>query len=124
MVNHHQFWWRFFPKKELTQIYFSVALRSFAISLISIFIPLYLFQEKNFSFEQTLFFFIFYSLIFAISTPFAAKFASRFGVKHSILVAVPLYMLFVGMMHFFSSVTPQILLTSASLGASQAFYWM
>lgn len=124
MVNHHQFWWRFFPQKELTQIYFSVALRSFAISLISIFIPLYLFQEKNLSFEQTLLFFIFYSIIFAITMPLAAKFASRFGIKHSIIVGVPLYILFVAMMHYFSSAVMQLLFTSAVLGASQAFYWM
>lgn len=124
MVNHHQFWWRFFSKKELTQIYFSVALRSFAISLISIFIPLYLFQEKNLSFEQTLLFFIFYSVVFAVTMPLAAKFASRFGIKHSIMVGAPLYIIFVALMHFSSSAVMQLLLTSASLGASQAFYWM
>jgi len=124
MVNHHQFWWRFFPQKELTQIYFSVALRSFAISLISIFIPLYLYLEKGLTFEQTLFFFIFYSVIFAVSMPVAAKFASRFGMKHSIMVGVPLYLLFVGLMHFSSSANVQLLLTSSVLGASQAFYWM
>ena len=124
MVNHHQFWWRFFPKKELTQIYFSVALRSFAISLISIFIPLYLFQEKGLSFEQTLLFFIFYSVVFAVTMPLAAKFASRFGIKHSIMVGVPLYLLFVVLMYYSSTAVMQLLLTSASLGASQAFYWM
>lgn len=124
MVNHHQFWWRFFPKKELIQIYFSVALRSFAISLISIFIPLYLFREKGLSFEQTLLFFIFYSVVFAVTMPLAAKFASRFGIKHSILVGVPLYMLFVALMHYSTSAIMQLLLTSASLGASQAFYWI
>ena len=124
MVNHHQFWWRFFPKKELTQIYFSVALRSFAISLISIFIPLYLFQEKGLSFEQTLLFFIFYSVVFAVTMPLAAKFASRFGIKHSIMVGVPLYLLFVVLMYYSSTAVMQLLLTSTSLGASQAFYWI
>ncbi len=124
MVNHHQFWWRFFPQKELTQIYFSVALRSFAISLISIFIPLYLFQEKNLSFEQTLLFFIFYSIVFAITMPLAATFASRFGIKHSIIVGVPLYILFVALMHYSSSAVMQLFFTSTVLGASQAFYWM
>jgi len=123
MVNHHPFWWRFFPKKELNQIYFSVALRSFAISLISIFIPLYLFREKNLSFEQTLLFFIFYSVVFAVTMPVAAKFASRFGIKHSIMVGVPLYISFVAMLHFFSSAALQLLITSSVLGASQAFYW-
>ena len=124
MVNHHQFWWRFFPKKELHKIYVSVALRSFAISLIAIFIPLYLFQEKGFSLQQTLLFFIFYSVVFSIVMPVAAKFASRFGIKHSILVGIPLYLLFAGLVYFFSSAKILLLLASAALGASQAFYWM
>lgn len=124
VVNHHQFWWRFFPKRELHQIYVSVALRSFAISLIAIFIPLYLFHEKGFNLQQTLLFFIFYSVVFSIAMPIAAKFASRFGVKHSILVGIPLYLAFAGLVYFFSSVKILLLAASATLGASQAFYWM
>src|SRR3989344_4989692 len=95
MLNHHQFWWRFFPQKELAQIYLSVALRSLAISLIGIFIPLYLFQEKGLGLEKTLLFFILYSVIFAISMPIAAIFSSRYGIRHSILVGIPFYLSFV-----------------------------
>lgn len=124
MMNHHHFWWRFFPKKELTQVYFSTALRSFSISLLAIFIPLYLFNDRGFSLDQTLLFFVFYSIIFAVCTPVAAAFASRFGVKHSILFASPLYLLFIASLYFLPT-SPWLLLAASSfLGASQAFYWM
>ncbi len=124
MINHHHFWWRFFPKKELTQVYFSAALRSFSISLLAIFVPLYLFQNRGFSLNQTLLFFIFYSVIFALCTPIAAAFASRFGLKHSMLLAGPFYLFFIAALHFLPS-TPILLLSASSfLGASQAFHWM
>src|SRR3989344_4380415 len=113
MINHHHFWWRFFPKKELTQVYFSAALRSFSISLLAIFVPLYLFQNRGFSLNQTLLFFVFYSVIFALCTPIAAAFASRFGLKHSILLAGPLYLLFIASLHFLPS-TPILLLSASS----------
>src|SRR3989344_7406700 len=124
MLNPHQFWWRFFPKKELTQVYFSAALRSFSISLLAIFVPLYLSQSRGFSLNQTLLFFVFYSVIFAVCTPLAASFASRFGLKHSILLAGPLYLLFIASLYFLPA-TPLLLLAASSfMGASQAFYWM
>ena len=121
---HHDFWWRFFPRKELTQLYISMALRSFALSLIAIFIPLYLLQEKNFSLEQVLLFFVFYSIIFAIATPLAAAFASRFGLKHAVLVSIPFYVLFMVLLYFLSSIPILILLSGSLLGTSHAFYWM
>ena len=124
MFDHHQFWWRFFPRKELYQIYLSVALRSIAISLISIFIPLYLFQEKGLGVEKTLLFFMLYSVVFGIATPVAAKFSSRYGIKHSILIGIPLYLSFVALLYFLPNTTTLIILASSCLGASQAFYWM
>ncbi|PIN73287.1 hypothetical protein COV20_03585 [Candidatus Woesearchaeota archaeon CG10_big_fil_rev_8_21_14_0_10_45_16] len=124
MLNHHEFWWRFFPKKELTQVYVSAALRSFAISLLGIFIPLYLYIERGFSLQETLIFFLFYSVIFAISTPLAAKFSSSYGVKHSILLSVPLYLAFVALLFLLESFSIPLVILGAFLGSSQAFYWM
>ena len=54
----------------------------------------------------------------------AAAFASRFGLKHSILLAGPLYLLFIASLYFLPA-TPLLLLAASSfMGASQAFYWM
>ena len=124
MLNHPQYWWRFFPKKELYQIYLSVALRSIAISLIGIFIPLYLFQEKGLGLEKTLLFFILYSVVFAISMPIAAIFSSRYGIRHSILVGIPFYLSFVTLLYFLPNTPALFIVASGCLGASQAFYWM
>lgn len=124
MHHNHNFWWRFFPHKELTQVYISSAVRSFAISLIGLFVPLYLYIDRGFSLEQTLYFFIFYAVIFAISTPFAAKFASRFGLKHSVLLGIPFYLVFVLLLYFLPVLNTPLYIIAAMLGLSQSFYWM
>ncbi len=124
MIHHHEFWWHFMPKKELTRIYASLTLRSFALSLVSIFVPLYLFQEIGLSLQQTLSFYLFYSVIFAIFTPVAAKFSSRFGVKHSVLFSMPFYLLFVILLYLLPKYNIPLILISSSVGISLAFYWI
>jgi len=124
MVHHHEFWWQFFPKKELTQIYVCATLRSFAVSLIGLFIPLYLYNELGLSLAQTLYFYIFYSVVFAISTPFAAKFAARYGVKHSVLFSLPFYLIFVLLLNFLPQINTPLLLIGTVGGVAISFYWM
>lgn len=124
MIHHHEFWWRFFPKKELTQIYLSVALRGLAISMLGLFIPLYLYQELGISLNTTLIFFIFYSVIFAIFTPISAKFASLYGTKHTVLLSVPFYLAFVIGLYLLPKYPIPLIIVSSILGISQAFYWM
>jgi MFS family permease len=123
-MHHHEFWWRFFPKKELTQIYLSSFIRSFALSLISLFIPLYLHIEIGYTLHETLYFFVFYAVMFAIFTPIAAKFAARFGLKHSILLSVPFYLLFILLLYLLPYYSIHSIFISSLFGISQAFYWM
>jgi MFS family permease len=122
--HNHNFWWRYFPHKQLTQMYFSSAMRSFAISLIALFVPLYLFVERGFSLHQTLQFFIFYAVVFAMTTPIAAKFCSKYGLKHSILLSVPLYIMFILLLYLLPVVAVPLPLIAAFLAFSLAFYWI
>ena len=124
MHHHHHFWWRFFPHKELTRIYTSVAIRSFAISMISLFLPLYLYYEMDYSLTSTLLFFIYYSLAFAIITPFAAKFSAKFGMKHAILLSIPLYLLGIMLLYFLPLYSIPLFIIGSLIGASISFYWM
>ncbi|PIN75943.1 hypothetical protein COV17_03400 [Candidatus Woesearchaeota archaeon CG10_big_fil_rev_8_21_14_0_10_36_11] len=124
MVYHHIFWWKFFPQKELNQIYISVALRNFALSLTSLFVPLYLYKELGFTLQQTLYFYLFYSIIFAITTPLAAKFSTRYGIKHSILLSVPLYIIYLLLLYMLPVFNTPLIIISTFMGLSIAFYWM
>jgi len=124
MHHEHHFWWRFFPKKELTQIYISTALRFFALSLLSLFIPLYLYIERGYSLDQTLYFFIFYAVVIGICSPIAAKFSSRFGAKHSVLFSIPFYLIFILMLYLLPQFDFPLFLIASFVGVSISFYWM
>ena len=117
-------WRHLVPRKELTQVYLAMAIRSFAVSLTSLFVPLYLYKELGYTLEQTLLFFVFYSLIFAIFTPLAAKFCARYGVKHSVLLSVPFYLGYIILLQLLPVMKTPLILISSLLGISLALYWM
>jgi MFS family permease len=123
MIHNHGFFWRFIPRKELTQIYLSLVLRNFTVSLLSLFVPIYLHIELGYTLHETFLFFIFYALVLAITTPLAAKFASRFGVKHTVLLSIPLYLGYVSLLYLLSVYSFSLIFVSSLLGMSIAFYW-
>ncbi len=80
---------KFILNRELTELYASIALRFFALSMISIFLPIYLLKELNLSIYTVMYFFIVFSIFFALSAFIGAKIAARIGFKHIILLSVP-----------------------------------
>lgn len=122
--HHHHFWWKLLPGKEINQIYLSVALRSFALSLISLFVPMYLYSELGYSLQETLAFYIIFSVVAAITCPFAAKFASKYGLKHSILLSVPFQVSYFYLLYQLSSVNIPLALIASLEGLAIAFFWM
>ena len=132
MLHHTHHHWPFFFRHEVNAVYLSVALRSFGISLLGLFVPLYLIKDQGFSLAQMLGFYLFFSVILALSTPLAGAFSARFGMKHTVLLSVPLYLGFLFFLYFlplykisssfFSRIS--LLLPAVLLGLSIAFYWM
>ncbi len=116
--------WHLFPKSKLNQFYVSFALRSFAISLVGLFVPLYLYKEMGYTLMQTLHFYIFYAVIFAIFVPIAAKYCARFGIRHSVLFSIPFFVLYLGSLYFLEFVKLSLIIPGILLGVSLAFYWM
>ncbi len=78
-----------FPKiedrKELKEVYLSVTIRSFAFSIVSVFVPLYL-LGLGFSFNEVLVFLMvfFGSMIFI--APFSGYLSTKIGIKHVTLL--------------------------------------
>ncbi len=124
MHREMEFWRMFVPREELTRVYMAMSIRSFAVSLTSLFVPLYLYSELHYTFEETLLFFVFNSLIFALMVPVAAKFCARFGLKHSVLLSVPFYLSYIVLLQFLPMWKTPLMVISALLGFSLAFYWM
>jgi MFS family permease len=92
MPHHHHHFLHFLRNRELNELYASIVVKSFALSLIGIFIPIYLLQSGLPLASVFLFFAIFSGTHAIISIP-AAKISSRFGFKHSILFSIPFLIL-------------------------------
>jgi len=79
-MHHHNHFLHFLHNRELNELYASIALRSFALSMIGIFIPIYLLQE-GYSLASVLIFFAVVTGIHAFGVFPAAKFSSRFDLS-------------------------------------------
>ncbi|RMF54508.1 MFS transporter [Candidatus Woesearchaeota archaeon] len=121
MHNHHFF--SFLKNRELDELYLSIAIRSFALSMISVFIPLYL-LSLDYGLNKVFYFYIVMEVFWIISVFPAAKLASRFGFKHSILFSVPL--LIVGYVLLFSlkAFPKSFFIIPALLGINFAMFWI
>jgi len=83
-IGHHL---HYLKNREMNELYLSVAIRSFAISMIGVFVPIYLLQI-GYQLQEVFWFFIVVSLAQILLAIPSAHIASRFGFKHSILFSV------------------------------------
>ncbi|MEX2144889.1 MAG: MFS transporter [Candidatus Spechtbacterales bacterium] len=80
--------------KELGELYASTAIRGFAISLVGIFEPIYIFLFFDRSIPLTLLYFAIVSILFGVLAPFGGKMLTRLGIKHAMLWSVPFLFLY------------------------------
>lgn len=125
MGDHHHFHLIHFTlNKQLSGMYLFIFISSLAFSMIGIFIPLYLLIELQYSFVNILLFFIMYFFIFGIFSPFSAKLGSRLGFKHTILLSIPLLIVFYGLLYALKAHHSLFYLTAIVFGISRSLYWI
>ena len=114
---------KFLFNRELSEMYISVALRDLALSMSGIFVPLYLLIDLDYSLNKVLLFFLFYGIAVTLSVIPAAKFTSRYGIKHGILMSM-----FGLIMYNISLVTlpyhDLFFMPAILSGFSTSFYWI
>lgn len=118
--NHHHFL-HIIKNKELSELYISMAIRSFTIALIGIFVPIYL-LNNGYGLSEVIFFSIILNLSHIIFIIPAAKFCAKYGFKHSMFVSIPFLVLFFFMLHSIK-IWP-IYLVGAVYGINNALYYM
>jgi len=122
MNNHHHFF-QFFANKELGELYVSIAFRSFAISLIGIFIPIYL-LTLNYSLEQIYLFYVVAYLAHSVIAIPSGYFASRFGFKHTILASIVPSIIFYYMLYTLPQRGWSLISLGILLGAYNSLFWV
>lgn len=110
-------------KKELGEIFLSQILLSFSISLIKVFIPLYLISI-GFSIQIAFLFYIFHELSWILFSPLSRRIATRFGAKQTIAVSIALFIMYFSLLLFVSSSNPYTVFLIGVLGGiSFNVYW-
>lgn len=109
--------------RELKEIYLNLVISFFAVSMIDLFIPVYLLGLGYSLLEASLFWIVFLVFIF-LSYPFSAVLSERIGVKHTILLSVPPLIVFYFLMYSLNSNAFPVLLLAALLGICKGIYWV
>jgi len=76
-------------RKEMGELYASSAISNFALSVITLFEPIFLHVVLGFSIPKILLFMALVYACYVILIPFGGKFASVYGYRHCIALSVP-----------------------------------
>jgi len=110
--------------RQLAETYISVFLRNFAVAMIGIFLPIYLFKELAYSFRTVLLFYIVLQSVACLSSPFIAKINAKHGCKHIILFSVPFTLIFYMALDILKEVSYIFWIIPILGGISESMYWI
>jgi len=110
-------------KNEISEVYLNLIVQSFGISLISIFVPIYL-LKLGFSLNQALVFVMIELGTISLFSPFAAMMAKKFGFKHMIVYRLPLMLFYFIMLYALNFISFPIYLIALGGGISGSMYWV
>tara|TARA_Y100000310_G_scaffold342637_1_gene446715 strand:- start:16116 stop:17183 length:1068 start_codon:yes stop_codon:yes gene_type:complete len=105
-------------------MYIAMSLKTLAISMIGIFIPIFLLTELGFTLYNIVVFYVFNTLAYMISSPFTGKFASRFGLRKAAVITAPLFILFYLGLYNYPSLLFNINYLAVLLGFAESFFWI
>lgn len=110
-------------RKEMGELYASAAISTFALSIITLFEPIFLFTVLHLSIPAILLFMGLVYALYALLIPLGGKFASSYGYRHSIALSVPLQ-IFYWLALLASIGHPGAVFLAAPIFALQkSFYW-
>lgn len=110
-------------RSELGEVYTSQLLFTFAMSLVGVFLPVYILQ-LSFTLPVALLFMAVLWAGIGLLSPLAAAVASSIGLKHTILLSTPLQIAFLSLLLFAPPTSALALFPIALLGGlANAFYW-
>lgn len=109
--------------EELREIYANLALKNFAISMISVFIPVYLYK-LNYSLNSIFLFIFFFYLSEIILSPLISYISSRIGLKHAIMYSIPFMILYFFLLLSLEDMALPLNIIAFIGGFAVAFYWI
>lgn len=108
---------------DVRELYQATGIGNFAMAIVSLFEPIFLYSILHFTIPQVLLFMAVVYLVYIIAIPFGGKFASLYGYRHSIALSVPFQVFYWGVLIASVGHAYLAFLAAAIYGISKAFYW-
>ena len=122
MQEHHHLFY-FLKNRELNELYSTIAIRSFALSMTGIFIPIFLYQ-LGYPFQSIFSFYLFAAVVHAFFTIPFAKLSSKIGLKHSMLISIFFMIIFFVLLGSLESIGWPLFLLSLFFGMNTSLFWL
>ncbi len=110
--------------KELREMYAATSLKTLALSMVGIFIPLFLMLEQGLDLQHVLTFYVVNTVTYILAAPFAGKLASKFGLKRLAIITAPMFAIFYYGLYNFVTLGISINYFAILLGLAESFYWI
>lgn len=108
--------------REVKEIYWETLLANFALALVFIFEPIYLYSISH-SFTHVLWFYVQVYAWYAVLICFGANFASKVGYKHSILVSNIFYIGYWISLYFIQAHAALFFIVPIFFALQKSFFW-
>lgn len=108
---------------ELNEIYWAMSLKTFAVSFITIFIPIYLFK-LGYSPFSIFFFYAAFNFFIPLLNEIAARIITKIGPKHTMILSFPALMIFLGMLLTLPIYKWNLLLLAFIWSIETGLFWM
>ena len=108
--------------RQVRELYLSTSIVNFAVAMVAIFEPIYLYKQ-GFSLMQVLYFYLVVYAAYMLTIPFGAKFARRFGYEKAILLGSPFLAVYYIALHLIQADTIFISVAVCALIIQKTFYW-
>jgi len=108
--------------RELNELYSSMAIKSFALALVGVFVPIYLYKI-GYGFSSIFFFYAILCLTHSFLSIPSAKISARFGLKHTILFSMPFLIFFFLLLYSLEQFNWPIIFLGIIFGIYSSLFW-
>lgn len=110
-------------KRNLGDIYANLFLKTFALSLIGLFVPIYLIKEIGVSFHDVLIYLIFLFLFVFVGYFLGGLLATRIGIKKVIMLSIPFHLGYYLLLYGLQNYNISLVLIGVTFGLADGFFW-
>lgn len=111
-------------RKDLGNIYANIFLKTFALSLISVFVPIYLINEIGISFQSLLVFYIFYFVFLVVGYIVGAIYGHTVGLKRIVILSIPFYLAYYLLLYSLQELAIPLFILGVIIGIGEGFFWI